>query len=211
VRAAARTLEPTMSIVADASLSLELYADQVPDTGLYAEDLGQRREALLQNWGRLHELQSASPGKAPSLSALRMAVEIEALTALAVALTASASTDGPGRAPAGADGLRTRELRPGEAAISPASETLLKTFQNVEKALRENLIRDSDGMPMGWRYDLRVKLDKAIGDQSIEADAAHRVGIRRCYCCLRSERCSCSGWRGGRPDPGRGKPQDDGR
>ena len=36
VRAAAGTLEPTMSIVADASLSLELSADLVPDADLYA-------------------------------------------------------------------------------------------------------------------------------------------------------------------------------
>ena len=43
VRAAAGTLEPTLSIVADASLGLELFADQVPDTDLYAQDLGQRR------------------------------------------------------------------------------------------------------------------------------------------------------------------------
>src|SRR5690348_5591539 len=36
VRAAAGTLEPTMSIVADASLGLELSAGLVPDTDLYA-------------------------------------------------------------------------------------------------------------------------------------------------------------------------------
>src|SRR5882724_2301659 len=50
VRAAAGTLAPTMSIVADASLGLELSKDLVPDADLYAEDLGQRREALLRNW-----------------------------------------------------------------------------------------------------------------------------------------------------------------
>ena len=50
VRAAAGTLEPTMSIIADASLGLELSAGLVPDTDLYAHDLGQRRKALLRNW-----------------------------------------------------------------------------------------------------------------------------------------------------------------
>ena len=50
VRAAAGALEPTMSIVADASLGLELAADLVPDADLYAQDLGQRRKALLRNW-----------------------------------------------------------------------------------------------------------------------------------------------------------------
>ena len=94
VRAAAGTLEPTMSIVADASLSLRLFADQVPDGELYAEDLGQRREALLRNWDRLHELRSVRSGKAPSPRALRLEVESEALTALAGALTARAPVPG---------------------------------------------------------------------------------------------------------------------
>src|SRR5207302_3258006 len=87
VRAAAGTLEPTMSIVADASLSLELSADLVPDADLYAQDLGQRRKALLKTWDRLHELRSVPPAKAPSPRALRLEVEAEALTALAMALT----------------------------------------------------------------------------------------------------------------------------
>src|SRR5208282_3362496 len=87
IRVAAGTLEPTMSIVADASLGLELFKDLMPDTDLYAEDLGKRREALLQNWDRLHELRSVPPIKAPSPRALRLAVESEALAALAVALT----------------------------------------------------------------------------------------------------------------------------
>src|SRR5277367_6388868 len=43
VRAAALTLDPTMSIVADASLSLRLSEGKVPDADLYAPDLGQRR------------------------------------------------------------------------------------------------------------------------------------------------------------------------
>jgi hypothetical protein len=83
VRAAAGTLEATMSIVADASLGLELSADLIPDTDLYAQDLGQRRAALLRNWERLHELRSVPPVKAPSPRALRLEVESEALAATA--------------------------------------------------------------------------------------------------------------------------------
>src|SRR5215472_3671607 len=101
VRAAAGALEPTMSIVADASLSLRLFADQVPDSGLYAEDLGQRRESLLRNWDRLHELRSVPPGKVPSPRALRLEVESEALTALAVVLTRGASPGELAEAPPG--------------------------------------------------------------------------------------------------------------
>ena len=102
VRAAAGTLEPTMSLVVDASLGLELSADQVPDTGLYAEDLSQRREALLRNWDRLHELRSASSGKPPSPRALRLEVESEALAALAVALTTGRPARRAVRRPSGA-------------------------------------------------------------------------------------------------------------
>ena len=86
-------LHSTMSIVVDASLGLELSAGLVPDTDLYAQDLGQRREALLRNWDRLHELRSAASGKAPSPRALRLEVESEALTALAVALTRGAGSN----------------------------------------------------------------------------------------------------------------------
>ena len=87
-----------MSIVADASLGLELFADQVPDADLYAQDLGQRREALLRNWDRLHELRSGVSGKPPSPRALRLEVESEALTALAGVLTAGASPAEPAAA-----------------------------------------------------------------------------------------------------------------
>lgn len=235
VRAAVGTLEPTMSIVADASLGLRLFADQVPDGDLYAEDLGQRRKALLRNWDRLHELRSVSPGKPPSPRALRLEVESEALTALAVALTTGASSgelaearelqsdvseispaelrvfgaeltqtlrmrrksidqaaarlgvpspevtrwakgeDLPSESQAHAldeyltargaiqnlvTDLRSRPDRVGPRLVpvpvpSPAAPTLLQTFQNVARGLRDCLARDADGRPTGWRRDLR--------------------------------------------------------
>ncbi|HEY6791241.1 MAG TPA: hypothetical protein VI365_28425 [Trebonia sp.] len=95
VRAAAGTLDPTPSIVTDASLGLELSADLIDDAELYARDLGQRRGALLRNWDRLHQLRSVPSPKPPSARALRLEVEAGALTALAVALTS------PGGSPAG--------------------------------------------------------------------------------------------------------------
>src|SRR5215472_9691329 len=120
VRAAAGTLAPTMSIVADASLGLRLFADLVPDGDLYAQDLGRRREALLRNWDRLHELRSVPPGKPPSPRALRLEVESGALTALAVALTTGASAGEPAGTAEGPNEPRTREPRPGVSSISPA-------------------------------------------------------------------------------------------
>ena len=244
VRAAAGALEPTMSIVADASLRLELFADLMPESGLYAQDLGQRRKALLRNWDRLHELRSAPPGRAPSPRALRLEVETEALTALAVTLTRGASPGELAEARPGPNQPRTRGSRSGATAVSPAelrvfgteltrtlrmrrktieqaaaklavppaevaqwaagedlpserkarsldeyltargaiqnlvtelrskpdrpgprlvpvplpsppAATLLQTFQNVARALRECLVRDGDGRPTGWRPDLR--------------------------------------------------------
>ena len=131
VREAASSLEPTLSIVADVSLSLELSAAAVPeDPELYAPDLGRRRTALLANWDRLHEIRAVRPtGRAPSPRALRLEVETEALAALAMALTEAGGPDGqgqpaeaasPGRAGAPLAGLETL---PGEPVVAlPAAE-----------------------------------------------------------------------------------------
>lgn len=91
VREAASSLPPTLMIVADASLSLELSRESLPEAAdLYAPDLGRRRAALLANWDRLHQLHAAQPAvPAPSPRALRLDVETEALGALAVTLTES--------------------------------------------------------------------------------------------------------------------------
>jgi hypothetical protein len=138
VRMAAGTLEPTMSIVADASLGLRLFADQIPDSDLYAENLGQRREALLRNWERLHQLRSVPAGEPPSLGALRLQVESEALSALAVALTAGATSAEP---------AQLRE--PNVSVISPDElrvfgtelmQTLLMRGRTIEDAAAELVV-----------------------------------------------------------------------
>lgn len=161
VRAAVSGLEPTMSIVADVSLGLELAADLLPDGDLYAQDLGQRRAALLRNWDRLHQLRSAVPGRAPSPRALRLEVESEALTALAVALVRGVGSDEPVRARARSDEGRSRgpklrviasemaepQVTGAESAKTP---TLLQTFQHVARTLRGYLIHDANGTPTGW-------------------------------------------------------------
>ena len=146
VRAAAGTLEPTMSIVVDASLGLELSADRVPDTGLYAQDLGQRREALLRNWDRLHELRSAPSDKAPSPRALRLEVESEALTALAVALTTGARPGEPPDGRAGPDESRTRDAGLDATAIGTAElqvfgAELTRTLRTRRKTIEQAAAR----------------------------------------------------------------------
>ncbi len=242
VRAAVGALEPTMSIVADVSLGLELAADTIPDADLYGQDLGQRREALRRNWNRLHELRSASPGEVPSPRALRLDVESKALTALATVLTMGTALSEPAGATVelikprgherrlsvssvnraelrvfGAELTRTLSMRQttveqaaAELALPPAdvarwaagqelpsepearsldeyltargaiqklvidlrsrpdrpglrlapvpestAPTLLQTFGNVAAALRDCLVRDADGRPLGWPRDLR--------------------------------------------------------
>jgi hypothetical protein len=131
VRMAAGTLPPTMSIVADVSLGLELSAAVLPDDDLYAPDLGQRREALLRNWDRLHELRATSPGKVPSPRALRLDVETEALTALAVALSRGASPS------ESADVIVEPDNPPAGEAVSAVSPAELRAFgEEFTKTLR---------------------------------------------------------------------------
>ena len=137
VREAAGSLPPTLMIVADVSLSLGLFLESLPEaTELYAPDLGRRRQALLANWGPLHQLWSvAAPGTVPSPRALRLEVETEALGALAVALT---ETDGLLRAePGGIAAPRSRRtaLPAGQAASLPAAEKRVFGTE-LRKALR---------------------------------------------------------------------------
>jgi transcriptional regulator with XRE-family HTH domain len=137
VREAASSLPPTLMIVADASLSLELNRDSLPEAAeLYAPDLGRRRAALLANWDRLHQLQSAQPAApAPSPRALRLEVETEALGALAATLT---ETSGLRWAePGGIATQRTRRT-PAPAGPAPALPTAEKRVfgSEVREALR---------------------------------------------------------------------------
>lgn len=164
VQEAAKTLEPTLGIVADVSLALgrEGPQDRIPDADLYAQDLGQRREALRKNWDLLHELRKVPPGKVPAKGALRLEVEVAALAALAEALTGPVGSTAPPRTEGLLAGTDQHEPSPGDRAwpISLAEirasgpPTLLATFQNVASALRDSLIKE-DGMAMGWPHYLR--------------------------------------------------------
>ena len=164
VQDAAKTLEPTLGIVADVSLALSRGGspDQIPDPDLYAQDLGQRREALLKNWNRLHELRKVQPGKAPTRGALRLEVEVDAFAALAAALTGPVGSSGSSMAGVLASAHPHEpslggQARPISLADIRASgpPTLLATFQNVASALRGSLIKNEYGKAMGWPHYLR--------------------------------------------------------
>ena len=141
VRTAAGNLEPMLSIVADASLGLELSKGAVSDPDLYGGDLGQRRAALLRNWEQLHELRSVPPGRAPSAHALRLEVETAALSALAMRLTKPAGL--PESARSMPDEAVTRQEVHGGPAVRPAemqvfgielARTLRERHKTIEQA-----------------------------------------------------------------------------
>ena len=144
VREAASSLEPTLSIVADVSLSLGLSAAAVPeDPELYAPDLGRRRTALLANWNRLHEIRAVRPtGRAPSPRALRLEVETEALAALAMALTETGGPDGHGQP--------DEATSPGRAIALPAGAKGLEVVFDVDSGIPSRL--------RGGRVDLLHRL-----------------------------------------------------
>lgn len=148
VRAAAGTLDPTSSIVVDVSLGLELSARLIDDAELYAPDLEQRRDALLRNWDRLHQLRSVPSAKRPSARALLLEVESDALAALAMALTS------PGGPSAGYARPPARRV-PSEGEAQQPAGTLSEVFREIADALRGCLTRTPDGTPLGWPYDLR--------------------------------------------------------
>jgi hypothetical protein len=142
VRTAAQRIEVTYSIVADASLALELTRD--PPDGLYAADLGQRRATLLENWDFLHRARSVPAGPAPTIRKLRIDLETEAFSALALMLT---------DAERGA--LRQPETKTagGHGLVRSETPTVLTEFRRVAAALRET--RGAGGN--GWAHDLRAE------------------------------------------------------
>jgi ribokinase len=108
VRDAARDLPVTESLIVDAALSLRLNAQEAAQgTDLYADDLSERRLALLREWGELHTARGATAPPPPTLRSLRLDREDVALGLLASVLvgeegerrrpgTARPSREGPG-------------------------------------------------------------------------------------------------------------------
>jgi hypothetical protein len=171
VKAAAGSLEPSYSIVADVSLGLELARDLMPDPELYAPDLGRRRVALLANWDRLHELRSAVPAvPKPTLRTLRLEIEGAVFNVLASALT-DADSRRPFPAPAVSGADASAQPGPGERAtpnggpdrfgdgtappplVRSQNPLLLEGFRRIAGALRDALVVETGRS--GWPHDLR--------------------------------------------------------
>lgn len=182
VRAAASAIEPTMSIVADASLGLELSAGLIEDTGLYARDLGLRRDALLRNWKRLHQLRSVPPPKVPSARSLRLEVEAEALSALSVVLTERAGAPAyPGSESAGLESGRLTDEQPepwlpGSAELQAFGAELRKTLSTRGCTSQEvaEQIEVPESVVTGWLEgsDLPSEADARALDECLTARGA---------------------------------------
>lgn len=183
VRAAASGLDPTLSIVADASLGLELSAGLVDDSDLYARDLGLRRGALLRNWEQLHQLRSVSPGTPPSARALRLDREAEALAALAVALTGPGGHTAVHPRPAADAGEDTAQPDnqaqaplPGSAELQAFGAELRKTLVSrgltAQKVARQLKVPES--VMTGWLdgSDLPSEADARLLDERLTARGA---------------------------------------
>jgi hypothetical protein len=144
VRAAASALDPTLSIVVDASLGLELSAGLIADGDLYARDLGQRRAALLRNWDLLHQLRSVPSAKLPSARALRLEVETAALAALAVALAGGGGSAAGYQRPASTE-EQDRQQADDQSQVPPPGSAELQTFgAELRKTLATRGLRAQD-------------------------------------------------------------------
>jgi hypothetical protein len=183
VRAAASALDPTQSIVADASLGLELSAGLIDDSDLYARDLGLRRSALLRNWDRLHQLRSVPPGKPPSARTLRLVVEADALAALAVALAGPGGSAAayPGSAPGEGEGGRQLDDQaqvplPGSAELQTFGAELRKTLKTRGLTAREvaSQLAVPESVMTDWLdgRDLPSEADARSLDESLTARGA---------------------------------------
>lgn len=144
VRTAAQRLEAMYSIVADVSLALELTQD--PPDDLYSADLGRRRSVLLENWDYLHRTRSVPASPVPTMRKLRIDLETEAFSALAIALT---DTERGALKQPQAD----MPERPG--LIRSTTPTVLTVFRHVAAALREASTTGAGGR--GWAEDLRAE------------------------------------------------------
>lgn len=101
VTEAAGGLDPAELLVADAALALGVVRERAGDhpavRGLAADDLGDRREALVRNWAELHDLLGAAQPRRLTVRNLRGSVENRALGALAALVVGA---PGPGVEPA---------------------------------------------------------------------------------------------------------------
>ncbi|MFE6922302.1 PfkB family carbohydrate kinase [Nocardia sp. NPDC057663] len=144
VREVAQWLPPTDRLIVDAALSLGLFRDRVgvglDVERLYADNLGERREALTEQWVALHTLLDVEPvPEAPTVKRLRTVSEHHAFTALA-GLLATDSGYPMARPPAG---------QAAEAAPAPRGVVTVIGDAVIDHLYRVDMFPDGDGAASG--------------------------------------------------------------
>lgn len=178
VRAAAAGLPVTESLIVDAALSLRLNAEAATGADLYAEDLSDRRLALLQEWDRLHTARGVLPPSAPTVRSLRLDQEDAALGLLASVLVGEELEQrlpriaGPDREPLG-EGERAAVVI--GAAVHdvncrvrdiPAPNTSVQAYAFEERPGGKGL-NQAVGLA---RLDTKVRLISAVGSDQAGAE-----------------------------------------
>jgi len=122
VTSLAGKLLPTDLLIVDAALALGIVKDRVGDSlelrSLYADDVGDRRAALVAGWGRLHAMLGITDVPlVPSITSLRTVRELESLERLAKICVEASSAEDSGRIAPGDEGAIGPEDTIGSVAI----------------------------------------------------------------------------------------------
>jgi len=178
VRAAAAGLPVTESLIVDAALSLRLNAEVATGADLYAEDLSDRRLALIQDWDRLHTARGEQPPPAPTVRSLRLDQEDAALGLLASVLVGeeleqrlprTAGTDqerwGEDERPAVVIGAAVHDISCRVRDI-PAPNTSVQAYAFEERPGGKGL-NQAVGLA---RLDTKVRLISALGSDQAGAE-----------------------------------------
>ncbi|KAF0847017.1 ribokinase [Nocardia caishijiensis] len=165
VREVAQWLTPTDRLIIDAALCLGLWRDR-SDVGvdlerLYADNLGERREALTEQWIALHAHLDVDPApETPTVKRLRTALEHAAFTALAGLLAAES-------------GYPTAQPTVAAPTVPPAQRGVVTVFGD---AVIDHIYRVDDfptpASPASGRFT-----DRPGGKGLNRAVAAARLGI----------------------------------
>jgi ribokinase len=188
------TIDGTHRIVADAILALGLFSDLHREHGieerviqaLRADSVGLRRQTLLGNWRRLHEVMGLTPGEPPSDRTLRGTMEPEVLRELARQLIRREVTSVGSRsvvlsAPAGAAASGTtpkgRVIVVGGAVMDATFRTkVLPQSETSSEAYGFDLSPGGKGLTQAVaaaRLGLEVSLVAAVADDRFGQEIVH--------------------------------------
>ncbi|MEV0797097.1 PfkB family carbohydrate kinase [Kribbella sp. NPDC050281] len=167
-------LKGTTQIVADAILSLGVHTTSYAEAGieervtrsLYNPSLGPRREALLNNWHRLHQALGQQPGEAPSDRSLRGTTEPAVLRELANQLIRRAIYS------VGSKTVTMLDAAPATDA-APAGRVIVVGGAVMDATFRTKTLPEPETSSEAYGFDLSPG-----GKGLTQAVAAARLGLR---------------------------------